>query len=204
MVAGQSMTAPQDLLVGIFVGGKSSRMGGRPKGLLPAPDNDDTLVERLLRVVEAALPGVEVVLVGESTPYDSLDVRAVPDDPPDMGPLGGLCALLNEAEQSGRAAIAIACDLPYATEELVGRLASHAPTASVVAPRLDGFWQPMFARYDPKRALPAALEALDNDERSLQSVFARLPEPAATLPIESSEAPLLADWDSPEDIEGPR
>ncbi|HEU4533063.1 MAG TPA: NTP transferase domain-containing protein, partial [Polyangiaceae bacterium] len=84
-------------LVGLFVGGRSTRMGGRPKGLLPTPDGAGPIVLRSARLVASL--GWPLVLVGEASAYRAVlpGVKAIDDAPAGVGPLGGLGALLAEA-----------------------------------------------------------------------------------------------------------
>lgn len=191
-------------VVGIFVGGRSERMGGRAKGLLPTPERGEPVVARLIRVAREALGGdVELTLVGRAADYASLGAPAIADAATDVGPLGGLVALLAHAHALGaRDALALAGDLPFVTPALVRRLAEHSPGAAVVAPRSvmrnDGVWQPLFARYACAPALAAARACLAEGRRSLQQVIGALD--AVELPIDAEEAHLLADWDRPEDV----
>lgn len=78
------------LVAGIFVGGRSSRMGGRPKGLLELSPGV-TLVERW-RVLFEGL-AIPTVLVGEQDAYAQLGLPVIADEP-HAGLLGGLLALL--------------------------------------------------------------------------------------------------------------
>jgi molybdenum cofactor guanylyltransferase len=192
----QSLASP---LVGIFVGGKATRMGGAAKGLLPAPDTGEPLVARLARIAREI--GAEAALVGEAGPYARAvpQVRVIADDPLGVGPLGGLLGLLRAAQ--GRPAIALACDLPFASAVLLGRLA-HAPSqAMVLAARgPSGFWEPLFARYDPARVAPHCEAALRSGVRSFQELFGSLE--AEALSISPGEYSALRDWDSPADILG--
>ena len=129
-------------------------MGGVPKGLLAAPNSEETLVERLLRVSHEALGAHQSLLVGRAPAYAGLGLSFVEDAPAGVGPLGGLCALLDAALERGNGAvIALACDMPHVSAELIRRLMTHAPAAAAVAPRTDGKWQPLVARYEPRRAL---------------------------------------------------
>jgi len=189
-------------LVGIFVGGRSRRMGGRPKGLLPAPDRaGETLVERLARIAAAALPASDIVLVGEAKPYAELGIPALADDPEGIGPLGGLSALLAEAERRGApSAVALACDMPFVSAALLERLGAFRPDAAAVAPRQDGRWQPLCARYAAAPALAAARRVLAGEQRALFAVLDELGDGAAELPLEDAELELLRDWDRPEDL----
>src|SRR5262245_11496048 len=98
-------TEPSLPLLGVLAGGLSSRMG-RDKAWLPAPGDGEALIERLLRVGrELALP---VVVIGGNAPAG---VPCLRDEPPGVGPIGGLCALC--AHAGARPVIALACDLPY-------------------------------------------------------------------------------------------
>jgi molybdenum cofactor guanylyltransferase len=171
-------------------------MGGRPKGLLPAPDGSGPLVVRSARLVESL--GLRLALVGDATPYAALllGVPALADRPPGVGPLGGLAALLEAAGQSP--AIALACDMPYVTRDDLARLASFSSGAAICAGRRgdDAPWEPLFARYDPARVLPLAREAIARDERSLQRLLAR----AGAVRVPLASAATLDDWDAPEDL----
>lgn len=187
------------VLIGLFVGGRGLRMGGAAKGLLTLPDGE-TLIARLLRICAAALPGDEPVLVGEAAAYRSLGLRAIADAPSGVGPLGGLRALLANARDGGHAAVLVlACDMPYVSVELVQRLARERPDAPALAPRDNGLWQPLAARYGV-----ATLATLDRTlaagERSFQRFFARLAADAAELELSAADLALLGDWDRPEDI----
>jgi molybdopterin-guanine dinucleotide biosynthesis protein A len=192
------MTSPP-LIVGIFVGGASRRMG-RPKGLLPAPGAvAQTLVERLAKECESALGSVPLLLVGQRDEYEALGLPTLADARSGSGPLGGLVALLGHAESVGAdTTLALACDLPYVSRELIERLAHEAPHETVLAPRTDGYWQPLAARYRVRTALPVARATLDAGRLSLQNLLNALG--AEELPLSPEEELCLRDWDSPEDV----
>ncbi len=188
------------ILVGIFVGGQSTRMGGLPKGLLSAPDSAETLVARALRLCADALPESPCVLVGEASAYRDFAQPALADDPPGIGPLGGLRALLLEAKRREAAqVIALSCDLPHFSEELLLRLAAEQCAALALAPRQADRWQPFFARYAREAALEAVEQALAAGDRSLQRVLERLTP--SELVLNDAERAELRDWDRPEDIQ---
>jgi molybdopterin-guanine dinucleotide biosynthesis protein A len=188
-------------VVGIFVGGRSTRMGGVPKGTLRAPDGTATLVQRLVHVSRAVHAERDVVLVGQTAGYEGLGLSCLVDRPPGIGPLGGLLALLAYTlAQRGSYAVALACDLPFVTEELLARLVRHLPEAAAVAPRPDGLWQPLCARYTPGPVSAAADAALRAGEYALQQVFRRLSPHVAELPLTADEHRLIRDWDSPDDM----
>ncbi len=187
-------------LVGIFVGGKSTRMQGRPKGLLVAPGSPLTLVERLAALAQHTLPAARVVLVGRHPAYDGVVLPQLPDrGDAGAGPLAGLAALCHEAARLGTGEVlCLACDLPYIEAALLERLACHAPDQPAVAARVDGRWQPFFARYRSDAATPVIAARLASRRLGLYGVLDELG--AAALPIDEDEARQLCDWDTPQDV----
>jgi molybdopterin-guanine dinucleotide biosynthesis protein A len=188
------------LLVGVLVGGASRRMGGQPKGLLPVPGSSERIVPRLLRLTHEALPGAGVVLVGRHPAYTHLSVSVLDDATQEAGPLAGLVALLRAAKAEGRREVLLlASDLPHLKSDLLRRLAEFETTAWAVAPRMDGRYQPLFARY-ATLALELAEDALEASDRSLQALLRRLT--AVDFPLSSADRAALVDWDEPGDITG--
>jgi molybdopterin-guanine dinucleotide biosynthesis protein A len=179
-------------LGGIFVGGRARRMGGIAKGLLTVASGE-TLVARWRRLFDAL--GATCVLVGRHDAYADLDLDSVADDPPGIGPLGGLTALLARAGQ-GRV-IAVACDMPFVSFELLTRLAAHPSRAPIVAPRRGTLWEPLFARYDAARVIGAARTRAASGEHDLQGLLDTVG--AESFPLQAAEVDELGDWDRPED-----
>jgi molybdopterin-guanine dinucleotide biosynthesis protein A len=217
------------LLAGIFVGGASRRMGGRPKGWLLAPRDSGrgareagatriSVLERTVLLARACCD--QVFLVGRADAYAALGVPAI-DDATNAegarveGPLAGLVALLERAGSGG--AVALACDMPYLTSAMFERLAAFAPEAAAVAAReaeepghsREGaeagggmIWSPLFARYDAARVAPVARQKLESGERSLRSVLEAVD--TRELPLSPQERLALRDWDAPEDVDDAR
>jgi molybdenum cofactor guanylyltransferase len=181
------------VVAGVFVGGASRRMSGRPKGLLQAPGGR-TIVERMFDVLAAS--GIDdAVLVGACAQYEALGLPAIEDQPSGIGPLGGLVSLLRRA--AGECALAMACDMPFVSSALVRRLLD-APAAAVVAPWHDDRWEPLCARYDAARMLPIAERCVCAREHALQRVLTVAG--ATPLPLSGDLLRELRDWDSPEDV----
>ena len=184
----------EPVLAGLFVGGASRRMGGSPKGLLPAPDGSGTLIERLVRVARGA--GLRPVLVGRNAAVEAAlpALDCVDDRPGGSGPIAGVAALLR---CGSRRAIVLSCDLPAVSAAALRRLAGAAPEAAIVAPRDDaGRWQPFFSRWDAS-ALPLVEAAIAAGERSMQPLLDRH---AVQLPLSPGEWHELRDWDTPGDV----
>ena len=195
------MTSGARLIVGIFVGGRGSRMGGVAKGLLKAPSSEATLVERLRAELAHALPDAELVLVGAAEPYAGLGLSAISDEPAGVGPIGGLIGLLAHAEERGAThVLALACDLPRVAAPLLQRLGIEAPTAHALVTAQSEIKNPLLARYTVAEALPAARATLESGKRSLQAVLERLGDGAVSMPLTPAEAATVGDWDTPEDM----
>ncbi len=179
-------------VLGIFVGGASTRMGGQPKGLLRAPDGA-SIVQRWRAL--AATVGLPSVLVGDAGAYAHLGIETVADERPGAGPLGGLVGLLRS--RSEPQVVVVACDMPHVTAALLKRLAFAESSAAILAPLRDSRYEPLFARYDRARILPLAARQLAGGDRSLQKLL----RDAGAQPfiLSEDEWPLLADWDRPAD-----
>lgn len=176
-------------------------MGGVAKGLLPAPDSGEPLVLRLRRHAESL--GLRCLLVGGATAYAGLGLPVIADEPPGIGPLGGLRALLAAADPAP--VLALACDLPYVSPALLRRLVEAAPAdasgpCDVVAARRQDRWEPLCARYEAT-VLPTLIAALQAGERSFQGLLRRLR--VRELILSAAEAAELTDWDSLDDVRAP-
>ena len=190
-----------DLVVGILVGGRGERLGGVAKGLLPAPGSGVTLLERLLGELAAALPSAPIALLGRADAYASFGLKALPDEPPGVGPLGGIVSLLEHAQKCGaRSALSLSCDLPRIDRGLLARLATEHLHASALVTRQAAVRNPLVARYAVADALPAARGALLTGKRSVQAVLDALGDKVAVLALSADEEARLADWDVPEDL----
>jgi molybdopterin-guanine dinucleotide biosynthesis protein A len=185
--------SPASVVIGILAGGQSRRMG-RDKALLPAPDTGEALIARLARIGRGF--GFDVVAVGGTV--DRFGLPRLTDDPANIGPIGGLSALL--AYAGDRAAIALACDLPFVEAPLIERLAATPAATPVLSPRdpSSGKWEPLFARYDAPRVLPILRAEIARGVRSFQTFLQALP--VAELPLSDGERLQLRDWDEPADV----
>jgi molybdopterin-guanine dinucleotide biosynthesis protein A len=191
--AGTGTASGAGVLAGLFVGGAGARLGGVAKGNLAAPGGE-TLVQRSTRLLEGL--GLTVVLVGRHAGYQDRLHAVVEDDPPGIGPLGGLVGLLRHAGHAR--VLALACDMPFVSAALVRELLAFAPAAAIVAPRREGKWEPLCAVYAARVVLPLAAARVARGARSLQGL---LDEVGATeLPLEESRYSELADWDTPDDL----
>src|SRR5262249_11526219 len=103
----------------IQAGGRSERMGGRPKALIELGGR------RIIgRVLAAPTPTFDNVLVVTNTPelYGFLGLPMVGDVYPEHGSLGGIYSGLQAA--AGQAAFTVACDMPFLHPDVVKLVAS--------------------------------------------------------------------------------
>ena len=170
-------------LVAVLAGGRGRRMGQR-KAI--ASYGGAALIERPLAAGAAA--GLEAVVVAKrTTALPALDVPVwhEPDEP--FHPLVGIIAAL---ERSGGPVIAVGCDMPFVTAELLARRAAGPEAAVLVGGRL----APFPARYDPTHL--TALRFPLAREAPLRATLTAL-GPAV---IEVADARLVASVNTPEDL----
>jgi molybdopterin-guanine dinucleotide biosynthesis protein A len=137
----------------VQAGGKSTRMGGQPKGLIQLGGR--SIVER---VVAALTPVVDDLLVVTNTPelYACLGLPMVADVYPDHGSLGGIYSGLRAA---GEIAFTVACDMPFLHPDVVRLVVDRAGEGDVVIPRVGAQLETMHAAYG-KACLPPIEERL--------------------------------------------
>jgi len=185
-------------VVGVLIGGRSRRMG-RPKALLPHAE-DGTLVEHVVRVAQAVADDVFLLGDFEELPAALVNLSRLPDARDDLGPLAGLCSLLQAAED--RWALLLACDMPNVSATLPARLLSHATDAvDAVAFARDnrsGLYHSCCALYHP-RLLPAALDELERGGRSLQALLGR--SRVAAIHPNHEDRVMLTNVNTPADYE---
>lgn len=178
-------------------------MRGFPKGLLPAPKksggDERTLVEALVREFRAAAPSGEVVLLGHHPAYAGFGLPELSDAPAGVGPIGGLRALLLEAERRGSRALLCGCDLPFVERALFRRFLTEQPDAAALAAKRDGHFEPFPSRFEPAGVLGALDQQLAAGRHSLVALLEAFG--ACELPLGPGEGRVLRDWDEPSDIE---
>jgi molybdopterin-guanine dinucleotide biosynthesis protein A len=144
-----------ELVVAVLAGGRGSRLGGE-KALVELGGRP--LIERPLAAARAAgLDAVVVAKRGTALPYVPTWIE--PDEP--SHPLLGLITALEHGP-----VVAVACDQPWLTPELLRALAEHDGPAIAVER------EPFPGRYEPLQ-LPVLRAALA-EEASLRATLGRL------------------------------
>ncbi|HMA94326.1 MAG TPA: molybdenum cofactor guanylyltransferase [Polyangiaceae bacterium] len=186
-------------LAGIFVGGKSSRMRGVPKGLLQPPGEARNLVERLRDVLEEA--GIrDPVLVGTNPAYAGAGFRTVSDASRGEGPISGLLGLIDHAMMHQfEFALALACDMPAIDTATVHRLLSERTDAVALVPRRTQL-EPLCARYHVRSVRPHLVRLIEMRRFRLMDLLAELGCGCVSLDVEPSRHFTLQDWDSPDEL----
>jgi molybdenum cofactor guanylyltransferase len=185
----------------ILAGGESARMGS-PKSLLEL--NGEPMIVRVVRIVEAVAGAATVV--GSPQVYEPLGLRAITDDFPGAGPLGGIATALRAADQEWN--LIVACDLPYLTPSWLEYLAGRALALAgdVVLPMSAGGAEPLCAMYQ-KRCEEKIRAALSRGTRKVTDGLANFRvetiEPAEWKAFDS-EGLLFKNMNSPAEYEEAR
>jgi len=184
----------------VLAGGRATRYGGQPKGLLRLGDGR-TIIER--EVAELRAAGVEdiVIVANEAPPYERCGETVIRDLRPGMGPLGGIEAALAWSRGRCDSVVFLPCDLPGMTaKEIAGLASAFAGTSELVAVAVTeaSFWQPLCAVVH-NAALPRVSRALDEGRRAVREVWqelgaaeVRFDDPAPFFNVNSPED--LARW----------
>ena len=175
-----SEKAKSDVIGVVLAGGSGSRIGGAKA---TAQLDGQALISYPLAAALGALGSVAVV-AKDGVELPQLDQRVElwiePDEP--RHPVAGVIEALRRAR--GSAVLAIACDLPLLTSEVLALIASADAEGSVaVLASAAGRPQPLLARYEP-----AALELLlsfDTDGPMTEQVMALMPT-LVEVPAEAS------------------
>lgn len=192
------MTSNRQVSAFILAGGESSRMG-RDKARLEL--GGVPLILRTAKLVQSVAGAPAII--GNPEAYRAFDLRAIADDCPGAGPLGGIATALRAAAAPW--SLVVATDLPYLTREWLEYLIARAlaSRADAVLPMNARGAEPLCAMYH-QRAEPAIRKALERGTRKvtdgLRDVRVEMIAPAEWNPFDS-EGLLFKNMNSPEDYE---
>jgi molybdenum cofactor guanylyltransferase len=183
---------PVTVTVAVLAGGRSRRMGA-PKAL--ADFGGAPLIARPLAAARAAgLPAL--VVAKRRSPLPALDVPVAFEPEAPIHPLCGVVAALERCS----AVVAVACDQPWVTAELLAALAARPEDVAV--PLVDGRLEPFPGRY-AAGALGALRAALAR-EASLRATLADIGAAAVDVSPFGDPAHLVASLNTPEALAGAR
>jgi molybdopterin-guanine dinucleotide biosynthesis protein A len=145
----------------ILAGGRNLRYGAL-KAFAPVAGR--AIIQRVLDAVHAVVPDV-ILIANDPVAYGELGLSMRGDRVRGLGAIGGLHTALHWARDEERPGIvAVACDMPFVSSALLGRLIDRAhelPAADVVVPESDSWrgLEPLCAYYST-RCLPAIERAV--------------------------------------------
>ena len=107
----------------VLAGGQSTRYGA-PKALVTVGGR--RIIDRVIDALRQVTPDL-ILSANEPGRFDDLALPTYPDERPDLGPLGGIYTTLRRAREAGRPGIlAVACDMPFPSVELLSVLRREA------------------------------------------------------------------------------
>ncbi|MEW5921955.1 MAG: molybdenum cofactor guanylyltransferase [Bacillota bacterium] len=157
------------LSAAVLAGGESKRMGEN-KAFLKLGG------KRLIEIIVEELHHLfaEVIVVSDN-PQELvyLPARLAGDiyREGEKNALRGIHAALSAAFHPS--CFVVACDMPFLSLGLIEHMAAFALEYDLVAPRLDGHYQPLFSFYN-KMGLPAITVALEQKQYKISSLFRKL------------------------------
>lgn len=150
----------------ILAGGKSSRMGGNHKGNLLF--GEETFIQHIVR--EMAHVSDQIwISYGNEVHAEYENCKIVQDIYKDCGPMGGIHAGLNKAENEK--VIIVACDMPFMRAEFFERLLCEMEDVTdVIIPVVEGRIHPLAAVYK-KRILPVVEAQIQSGNYRLRHIL---------------------------------
>jgi molybdenum cofactor guanylyltransferase len=185
------------LAAAILTGGRASRFGGAPKGLLSLPDGTTILSRAVTSLRSAGLHRI-LLVANDQAPYRHLGLPMAADDQPGCGPLGGIVTALRCWAGQADGVLFLPCDLPGLTAREVKDLAAafDPPRTLLAAARTaNGQWHPLCSVVHVDRAATLT-EALKRGERSVW----RLWEQLGAKPVSFDDDVPFLNVNTPEDL----
>jgi molybdopterin-guanine dinucleotide biosynthesis protein A len=148
----------------LVAGGRATRMGGAPKGLLRVAG--EPIAARSLRLFRELFAGA-LVVANDPAPYAALGAPVVADVVPGKGAPGGLHAALLAAPTPW--VFTAACDMPFLSREGILLLAARRAGVDAVVVEWEGRLQPLHALWS-RACLPLLARLLAEGDPSLQRI----------------------------------
>jgi molybdopterin-guanine dinucleotide biosynthesis protein A len=163
-----------------MAGGRNTRYGSI-KALEPV--GGVRIIDRVIHAVQEVTRDI-VLIANDAQSYESVGLPMRGDVRPDAAALGGLLTALLWAQELGRTgALAVACDMPFLSADLLRQLLRHAdePGIDVAAPESGSRrgLEPLCAWYST-RVIPAIEAAIEREDLRLiafhdQVIVRRIP-----------------------------
>ncbi|MDD3859640.1 MAG: molybdenum cofactor guanylyltransferase [Bacteroidales bacterium] len=153
----------------ILAGGKSSRMDGADKSMLPIKG-----IPLILHIVNQLEKHFDNIIIGSNDiqKYKFLNLPIIPDIEAGKGPLMGILSCLNESKTDIN--FITACDIPIVNTVIIHKMICKADNYDIVIPVSDdNMYEPLFAIYK-KSVLPIITNLLDKDVRKITDILQHL------------------------------
>ncbi len=183
----------------LLAGGQSTRMG-RDKALLPIPGSGRLLWQHQLAVLCELKPET-IFWSGHPRSGMPAEVRVLPDEIENAGPLGGISACLNELESD--LLVVLALDLPLMTSAFLQVLLAQCSVECGVVVRRGDFFEPLAAVY-PARLRERAAEHLRQKRLALQDLVREAAGVGLVkvVSFDERQAVLFKNMNAPADLAG--
>jgi len=136
------MTSQVNKVTGIILAGGQSKRMGKDKGLLLL--NDQPLINYPLKVMK--LLCTEILISSNSSSYDFLGYKVIPDLYPGTGPMGGILSCLVQSDNEIN--FVIGCDMPFITADIFRQLILFMGDARLSVPwHGDDHYEPISGVY---------------------------------------------------------
>jgi molybdopterin-guanine dinucleotide biosynthesis protein A len=188
----------------ILAGGRARRLGGVDKAALVI--GAERIIDRQLAALSTVADDIRIV-ANDPARYEGLGVAVIRDAIPGAGALGGLYSALLHAAHDW--VLVLACDLPFVTRELLGRLAVEATCAGddidAVVPRSTRGLEPLCAVYRT-RCAPAMEARIARGELRIAGALddLRVREVGPAALAQYDEGALFENINTPHDYERAR
>ncbi|TAL00124.1 MAG: molybdenum cofactor guanylyltransferase [Verrucomicrobia bacterium] len=189
------MTRSDSICFGLLAGGQSRRMGADKAAL---DWRGQALWQHQLRLARE-ISAHEVLISGRpGGPYCNA-AKIIPDEIPNLGPLGGLSALLNA--MSSDWLVAVAVDMPFLDVTTLRELLATRSGLAGVVPAIGERAEPLAAVY-PRAARELVAQRLQLADRSLQSFVRAAAEAGLVrlLPWPAEGAGVFRSVNTPEEF----
>jgi molybdopterin-guanine dinucleotide biosynthesis protein A len=150
----------------VLAGGKSSRMGGEDKSMLPIDGRP-----MIAHIVDQLEGHFDEIIIGSNDPdkYNFLNKRVVPDIERDKGPLMGILSCLKASNSELN--FITACDIPTMNTKLIHDMIQVADASEIVMPVSgESNYEPLYALYK-KSIIPTIEKILRNNGRKIIELF---------------------------------
>jgi molybdopterin-guanine dinucleotide biosynthesis protein A len=116
----------QNVTAVVLAGGKSSRMG-RDKSFLPLGEKN--LLQIVLEILTPSFSNTLLSVADESR-YQEFGVPLIVDRYHEIGPIGGICSVLEQSDANR--IFCVACDMPFLNAALISDLCAREKAEAVI------------------------------------------------------------------------